>query len=682
MERMRKYDDKSNESLNNQIKRLKDEIQDLQQRNTDAQRISSKDNSRHQFPLDYYYSFPEPVFLINNEGEILNCNFRAANIFSISQVKMDHHIRLNDYVNSSEKKVFTNIIQRLFENELESKGYELTMNPDQETELLFLTYFNPLYKKGIIDAAVIIMVHISGYRKSPQDLLREFEFSSLIYDSAPTAVFTVDNNKTITSWNKMAERITGYSAFEAIGKKCGIFSDNTCMNSCKIPKIKTAHHQNEHECIITTKTREKKNIHKKCDFLKDKNGGIIGRIESFEDITGVKSVMHDLIVSKERAQESDQLKSSFLANMSHEIRTPVNGIIGFAELLKDATLSLEEREEYLGIIKQSGNQLLTLVNDIIDISKIEANQLTVNMENFSLNLMLEELQKIFNQQIEKSGKKISLEFHKGLDYEKDEIKSDPFRLRQILTNLLTNAVKFTHQGAISFGYRITEDCKHIEFFVKDSGVGIPEIQQDFIFKRFAQVNSVEKHHMKGTGLGLAITKGILEILNGSITVESKQGTGTIFRFNLPFVQAEQYKLKKTKKQHVMNYNWGKKTILIVEDDHVNYKYLEITLHRTRVKVIRAHDGQQAVELCQKHPEIDVVLMDIQLPVLDGYKATRKIKSFRTDLPIIAQTANAMDDDEEKCLKAGCDDYLTKPISHEVLFDLLGNVFREKHQISS
>lgn len=682
MERMRKYDDRTNESLNNQIKRLKDEIHDLQQRNFDAQRISSNDNSRHQFPMDYYYSFPEPVFLINNEAEILNCNHRAASIFSISQPKMDHHIRLDEFVISSEKKVFTNFIQQLFNDELISKGYEVTMQPEEGAELSFLSYFNPLYKNGVIDAAVIIMVHISGYKKSPRDLLREFEFSSLIYDTAPTAVFTVDNNKTITSWNKMAERITGYSAFEAVGKKCDIFFGNYCMNSCRIPKLKTGYLQKEDECIITTKSGEKKSIRKKCDFLRNKNDEIIGRIESFEDITDVKNVIHDLIVSKERAQESDQLKSSFLANMSHEIRTPVNGIIGFAELLKDATLSLEEREEYLGIIKQSGNQLLTLVNDIIDISKIEANQLTVNMENFSLNLLLEELQKIFKQQIEQSGKNISLEFQKGLEYEKDEIKTDPFRLRQILTNLLTNAVKFTQKGTISFGYRIREDNEHIEFYVKDSGVGIPELQQDFIFKRFAQVNSEEKHHMKGTGLGLAITKGILEILNGSIAVESKPGSGTIFRFQLPFIQAEQSKFKKTKKQHVMNYNWGNKTLLIVEDDHINYKYLEITLLRTKVKVIRAHDGQQAVELCQKHPEIDVVLMDIQLPVFDGYKATRKIKSFRADLPIIAQTANAMDDDEEKCLKAGCDDYLTKPISHQVLFDLLENVFSEKHQISS
>lgn len=508
------------------------------------------------------------------------------------------------------------------------------------------------------------------------------DFYKQVLNLAPTALAIIAQDEMVTTWNAKAEELTGYSSTEVAGRKLNELSDVFGEQFIDIFDAEGSNGHGEYkEFFLLTKSGERRTVKRKTEILRDYRGNKSVRIFTFEDVSEFRNTICDLIISKERAQESDQQKSSFLANMSHEIRTPVNGIIGFAELLKDTALSYEEREEYLGIIKQSGNQLLTLVNDIIDISKIEANQLNIHKENFSLNLLLEELYKIFRQQIENLGKSIKLELVKDLPPDNDVIKSDPIRLRQILINLLSNAIKFTNKGKISFGYNVLFDKQKIEFFVNDSGIGIPKSQQEFIFKRFAQVSSKKRNYQHGTGLGLAITKGILELLDGSISVHSKSGSGASFKFNLPLVRGGYSQVKKNKNDNVMNYNWSNRTLLIVEDDHVNYKYLEILLVRTKVTVFRAENGQEAVDICQRHPEIDLVLMDIQLPVMDGYKATKRIKTFRPDVPVIAQTANAMDDDEEKCIQAGCDDYLTKPISHEILFNLLERVFNMKyHQL--
>lgn len=670
-----------NLSISEQIAKLKTEINELHQKNNDASLVSYKENIRYNWLSDFYSSIPGIAFLIDDNAKLIIANESACDLFGYKLTDIERGVYITDVVPKNQHYIVLSMVRQLFLGEEVEQGSEITITSKKNKEVPVLVYFKPLFENGIIVAAIGLMVDFSEFKKAEEELIYAKEFAELIYNVSPSAIFTVNNNRVITSWNRMAEEITGYAAFEAIGKRCDLFTGDACINDCKLKEIDKKNTPISCECAIVTKDGEKRIIRKNSDFLRSKTGEIIGGIESFTDITSTKKLIDDLITARKRAEESDQLKSSFLANMSHEIRTPVNGIIGFTELLKESTLSFEEREEYLSIIKQSGNQLLTLINDIVDLSKIEANQLAINKENFSLNLLLEELKKLFKNQVEKTGKDIELKLVKDEIFESDIINSDPFRLRQILINLLSNAVKFTNHGSIVFGYKVSLEKQQILFFVRDTGVGIPKSQQQFIFERFAQVSSRGNQNAKGTGLGLAISKGILDMLGGTISIESAPGAGAEFTFTIPLVQVGYCKIKRNKKSNVMNYNWSNKTLLIAEDDHVNYKYLEITLLRTKLNVIRAVNGQQAVELCKNHSEIDAVLMDIQMPVMDGYEATQKIKSFRNDLPIIAQTANAMDDDEEKCLDAGCDDYITKPISHDILFDLLERIFNMKYHVS-
>ncbi|MFZ4706954.1 MAG: PAS domain S-box protein [Bacteroidales bacterium] len=380
---------------------------------------------------------------------------------------------------------------------------------------------------------------------------------------------------------------------------------------------------------------------------------------------GRKKTDHELTHSKEKAEESDKLKTAFLASMSHEIRTPMNHIIGFLELLKDTELNQIEREEFLHIIRSSGNNLLRLIDDIIDFAKIETQQLEIENVAVSLNKFLEDM--LFTHQDlitvdEKHNLTIQLKIP-----EKDasaEIITDPQRLQQILTNLLSNAIKFTNNGYIVFGY-ILKSNNRLQFFVSDTGIGIPKAKQELIFQRFRQLDYGYTRSYGGTGLGLAISKGLIEMLGGEIWVESEEGKGSTFFFTIPYkpVYSEVPEPMFTEPPAVIN--WSDKNILIVEDDEMNTKFLKIILSKTGAKLFYSDNGQEAVEMAQK-TTFNLILMDIQIPLLDGYQATLLIKSASPSTIIIAQTAHAMLDERTHCLEAGCDDYLAKPINRKEL----------------
>jgi two-component system sensor histidine kinase/response regulator len=380
-----------------------------------------------------------------------------------------------------------------------------------------------------------------------------------------------------------------------------------------------------------------------------------------KDITERINYETNLKVAKERAEESDRLKSSFLSNMSHEIRTPMNAIVGFAELLSQSNVDEEDRREFISHINQGTETLLNLIDDIIDISKIEAGQIRINNSAFRLSSLLSELHVFFKKNLKRQNREnlmVSI-FNNGFNSEINII-NDSFRLKQVFINLISNAIKFTEKGEVKFGIKHM-DAKSITFYVKDTGMGIQKEKQLLIFDRFRQGHESKTKFYGGTGLGLAISKHLVELMGGEIFVESESGIGSEFIFSIGYLNSEAEIKPAGMKLIRTAPNWQNKTILIAEDETSNYLVLSHMLDDTKAKLIWAKDGQEVVDLFKKNPEIDLILMDIQLPIMNGYQATSEIKKIRKDIPIIAQTAYAMSGEKETSLKSGCDDYISKPI---------------------
>ena len=406
--------------------------------------------------------------------------------------------------------------------------------------------------------------------------------------------------------------------------------------------------------------------------------GFVEKIISIgSDITQLKNTEEELIKAKEKAVEADSLKTSFLANMSHEIRTPLNVINGFTELLQEEDLSSEQKNEYTFYIKNSIKDLTNLINDIIDISKIETKQIEIIYAECAINRLLDELFIIYNQALNlKKDKKIKLLLNKAIIDEQFCILTDGNRLKQIFTNLIDNAIKFTVEGSIEFGYRLINDAEHIqkpiiEFFVKDSGKGIDEKYHQLIFERFRKIESHKRKFNNGTGLGLAISKNLIELLGGTIRVESVPNEGSIFYFNIPFVEvSDSIGVLEDNLNYSKNLNWKNKLILIAEDELLNFKFLQEIFKKFGANILRTSNGIETVELCKKHPEISLILMDVRMPELDGFEATKMIRTFRQDIPIIAQTAYTMANEKEECLKAGCNEFISKPTEIKILLDIM------------
>jgi len=388
-----------------------------------------------------------------------------------------------------------------------------------------------------------------------------------------------------------------------------------------------------------------------------------------KNITERKESERKILEAKYKAEESDRLKTAFLSNMSHEIRTPMNAIVGFSDLLTDEQLLPEERRDFIAQINQGADDLMRLIDDIIDIAKIEAGQVNVHIAECFIRDLFKELHLTFIQTLKRNGKdKVNVTLKWDWPYNELAIYTDPFRLKQILVNLLSNAVKFTEEGEIVLG--IEEHAEGIYFYVKDSGIGIREEKQKLIFDRFMQGHENKTKLYGGTGLGLAISKNLTEILGGEIGVTSVSGEGSTFWFILP---REEVPLKheaalRTPSSDLKS--WEGKKILIAEDDHSNYYFLYEAVKETGVEVLWSQDGEQTIDMFRKHEDLNVVLMDINMPLKNGYECTKVIKRERPDLAVIAQTAYAMSGEREISKEAGCDDYLSKPIKVSELLDML------------
>jgi hypothetical protein len=386
------------------------------------------------------------------------------------------------------------------------------------------------------------------------------------------------------------------------------------------------------------------------------------------DITHTKKVHNELIEAKERAIESERLKSAFLANMSHEIRTPMNGILGFTDLLRTPGLTGKEQEEYIQIIQKSGDRMLNIINDIINISMIESGQVKVNYVNTNINEQMEFIEKFFRPEIENKGLKL---FSNPLLPDNEvTILTDREKVYAILTNLVKNAIKFTSSGYIRLGYRKMAD--HLEFFVEDSGYGITEDKKELIFERFRQGSEELTRNFEGAGLGLSISKAYAEMLGGSLRLESEIGKGSTFFCLIPIVQIKGDNNKKISVVSADEKTSGEKKLkaLVVDDDEISDKLITIPLSKICYEILHAVNGKEAVDLCRANNDIDLILIDLKMPEMDGYEAIQLIREFNKSVVIIAQTAYAQISDREKALAAGSNDYISKPIDRKLLMEII------------
>ena len=375
----------------------------------------------------------------------------------------------------------------------------------------------------------------------------------------------------------------------------------------------------------------------------------------------------ELKAAKEKAEESDRLKSSFLANMSHEIRTPMNGILGFSTFLADPLLATDVREAYVKIINTSCEQLLHIVNDIIDISKIEAGQIDLTESMFDLNDLFREVFLFYSPVARENGVELIISPLTGRLSDNQRIISDRTKLRQILDNLFSNAVKFTHSGKIYLRCEVKGGI--LQFEVEDTGIGIKPELQNAVFERFWQVEKTYTKKYGGTGLGLSITRAYVERMGGSISVKSELGKGSTFTFTVQYKNSLKGQTEVVEPQIKERAVTKNLTILIVEDEEINWLYLNEIL-KSRARTLHALNAKMAIEYIKKYPEIDLVLMDIKLPDINGLELTGIIKAINSKVKVIAQTAYALAGDREKAIDAGCSGYITKPIKRQELLNLI------------
>lgn len=557
----------------------------------------------------------------------------------------------------------------------------------------FQTYKGSFY---ILITAYLLFVLVKRHIKRLKEHQLLFEN---MFNTITDSVLIADTNRKIIMANKATIEMFGYSEAELIGKPSEIIYEDTYhfdragdivfnKNSKNDQSSYIIHYKDKYNNSFPGETFSAK--------LFDSNDTWIGNLGIIRNITEritaqnellqakenaemhkkfvqkkneeLEQINQELIQAKEKAEENDRLKTSFLHNMSHEIRTPMNAIIGFSELLYDPNISKETENSYKDIIINSSNQLLSIVTDILTIASLETKQAKISNTLVDIHALLHETYTVFFKKSSEKGIIFSMiDAYIGEFY----VLTDETKLRQVLTNLLSNAIKFTDSGFVSMGYQIKD--QFIEFQIKDSGIGIKPEMQKKIFERFRQANTEISETYGGTGLGLSISKEFIELLGGKIWIESVEGEGSSFYFTIQLKPTDSKKPEIASHKHLLN----NPVILIVEDEELNFLLLETILKNSNSSIIHALNGQEAIELVKSHPEISYVIMDLKMPVMNGYDATKIIKVLRPDLPVMALTAYALPYEIEKAEAYGFDAYLTKPVKSGKLFEILEKHFVKK-----
>jgi PAS domain S-box-containing protein len=526
-------------------------------------------------------------------------------------------------------------------------------------------------------------------RKHEEDKIRKL--SQAVEQSAASIVIT-DLDGSIEYVNPKFSQITGYTLDEAVRQNPRVLKSGEHNAEYYTELWKTISSGKEWRGEFLNKKKNGELFWESASIspIANNEGNITNYLAVKEDITQQKKAEQELIAAKEKAEESDRLKSAFLANMSHEIRTPMNGILGFAELLKEPGLTGETQQDYIKIIEKSGHRMLNIINDIVDVSKIEAGLMELHIQNKNINQHIEDIYWFFKPEAE--AKKVKLSFLKTLSAKEATINTDHKKVYAILMNLVKNAIKFTHQGSIELGYgfrgassrnpakivsEVGERSRNpeLEFYVKDTGIGIPKDRQEAIFERFIQADIEDRMAYQGAGLGLSISKAYVEMLGGKIWVESEVGKGSTFYFTLPYPVEPTPEIIDRKLILSKNDSDIKNLkILIVEDDPASEMLIDTLIKSFGKEILKARTGIEAVEVCRNNPDIDLILMDIRMPEMGGREATNLIREFNKEVIIIAQTAYALLGDREILIGAGCNDYISKPIKQATLQALINKYF--------
>lgn len=524
-------------------------------------------------------------------------------------------------------------------------------------------------------------------RSMPNNITNEKNIYLTVFDGLFTPIILLDKANRIMNFNHTASKVfpdivnaselwynneVSSAGIKEMGRKLNQF--------VKLPEEEYLYETSMDTCIGQRYFRV---LFKK---IPGKNRTFFSTMIVFQDLTEIYEKEENLKIVKSKAEETDRLKTAFLANMSHEIRTPMNAIIGFTELLLNEKHSKNHKNDYLKLIRKSSANLLNLIEDIIDIAKMESKQVKIRYKVCKPFEIMADLKIVFSETLRRFGTDQDVELILNVDKPEENIVvyTDGERLKQVISNLLNNAAKFTSKGFIEYGYRVHDNTR-LFFYVRDSGIGVPEDMKDKIFERFYQVDEHLKLNMGGAGLGLAICKNIINLMGGTIWIESKVGEGSVFSFELPYREVPRNVQEKMVQVPTFNKTsypaWHDKVILIAEDDDINFIYLREILSKTGAKILHAKNGLKAINFTESQEKIDLILMDIKMPEVDGIEATRYISAIRPHIPIVAQTAYALDGDKAKCINAGCCAYITKPVEMGKLFQVIEKYISAKNFIN-
>jgi PAS domain S-box-containing protein len=525
-----------------------------------------------------------------------------------------------------------------------------------------------LNERGEVEAAISVIQDITDRMQTEMALRESEEKFRTMAEQMSDVLFVTDHQGALTYLSPAAEAMFGYRAEEMIGNHFAFYivpSQIQYASASFAQSMQSGGESLRYELHMLRKDQTTFVGELAATRFINKSGS--GTIGVIRNITERKRLEADLVAAKERAEESDRLKTAFLQNISHEIRTPMNGILGFSDMLTDPDLTLEKRKYFIEIIRNSGEHLLSIIDDIINVAVLEAGKINLVETEVNLHEMLRIVYEEFS--LKAAEKQLQFEKHVAIPLEEAQVYADETKLKQVITNLLVNAFKFTAQGRVFLSCR--RDGDFLEFCVADTGVGIDPQYHATIFERFRQLGQTITASASGIGLGLAICKGYVEQMEGRMWLQSTPGQGSDFYFTLPYkpIRNNEESMPAAPPLSASNKSQAC-TVLVAEDDPVNFQLIGMWVAGLNLNLLHAANGREAVELCRLHQDIRLVIMDMRMPVMDGYEATKQIRALNPVLPIIALTAYALSGDREKAMQAGCNDYLPRPAKKMELVALI------------